>query len=203
MQKVAIRAAARLLARAAPNRTEISRRTAAVRHQVGIRKSSPSGYADLRVRAASVLVLFCFLTLPLGAGAQAQRDISKDYKEACDRLVCRCGCNEQLSVCAMQNCGSATPMRAEISDRLKKGESVEAIVDSFVARYGKQVLSAPTMKGFDITAWVMPFLIFCLGIVVVGWIVVRMVHPAPAEKQSPVQLDPRIEQELKDFEEES
>lgn len=204
MQKVAIREAARLLARAAPNRTEISRRTAAVRHhQVGIRKSRLICYADLRLRAASVLVLFCFLTLPLGVGAQAKRDISKDYQDACDRLVCRCGCNEQLSVCAMQNCGSATPMRAEISDRLKKGESVEAIVDSFVARYGKQVLSAPTMKGFDITAWVMPFLIFCLGIVVVGWIVVRMVHPAPAEKPSAVPLDPRIEQELKDFEEES
>jgi cytochrome c-type biogenesis protein CcmH len=147
------------------------------------------------------MVLLGLIALPLAA--QAQRDISKDYKEACDRLVCQCGCNEQLSVCAMQNCSSAVPMRAEIRERLLKGESVDAIIDSFVARYGKQVLSAPTMKGFDVTAWVMPFLIFCLGIVVVGWIVVRMVHPLPADEHPPGLIDPRVERELKEFEEES
>ena len=148
-------------------------------------------------------VLPVLLVLALAAGAQAQRDISKEYKETCDQLICQCGCNEQLSVCSMQNCSSATPMRAEIRERLLKGESVETIVDSFVARYGKQVLSAPTMKGFDITAWVMPFLIFCLGMVVVGWIVVRMVHPAPRTEETAVPVDPRVDRELKEFEEES
>ncbi len=150
-----------------------------------------------------VLTLQLLLVLAVAAGAQEQRDISKEYKEACDQLVCQCGCNEQLSVCSMQNCESATPMRAEVRQRLLKGESVATIVDSFVARYGKQVLSAPTMKGFDITAWVMPFLIFCLGIGVVGWIVARMVHPAPRVEETAVPVDPRVERELKEFEEES
>jgi len=147
------------------------------------------------------MVLLGLIALPLAA--QTQRDISKDYQAACDRLICQCGCNEQLSVCAMQNCSSAVPMRAEIRERLLNGESVDAIVDSFVARYGKQVLSAPTMKGFDIAAWVMPFLIFCLGIIVVGWIVARMVRPLPADVQPPGVVDPRVERELKEFEEES
>jgi cytochrome c-type biogenesis protein CcmH/NrfF len=154
-------------------------------------------------KTAVVMVLPVMLALAFAAGAQAQRDISKEYKETCDSLICQCGCNEQLRVCSMQNCSSATPMRAEIRERLLKGESVEAIVDSFVARYGKQVLSAPTMKGFDITAWVMPFLIFCLGMVVVGWIVVRMVHPAPRAEETSMPVDPRVEQELEEFEEES
>jgi len=154
----------------------------------------------MRKTAYSIgLILFLGWTL----GAQEPRDISREYKETCDQLMCQCGCNEQLSVCAMQNCSSATPMRAEIRERLLRGESVDAIVASFVARYGKQVLSAPTMKGFDITAWIMPFLIFCLGIVVVGWIVVRMVRPLTAAEQAPAPLDPRVERELKDFEEES
>ncbi len=154
-------------------------------------------------KTAVVMVLPVMMALALTAGAQTQRDVSKEYKKACDQLICQCGCNEQLSVCSMQNCGSAIPMRAEIRERLLKGESVEAIVNSFVARYGKQVLSAPTMKGFDLTAWVMPFLIFCLGMVVVGWIIVRMVHPAPRAEEVPVPVDPRVEQELKEFEEES
>ena len=147
------------------------------------------------------ILLLVLLVLP--AGGMTQRDVSRDYRDACERLVCQCGCNEQLSVCAMQNCSSATPMRAEIQKRLQNGESVDVIVASFVQRYGKQVLSAPTMKGFDITAWVMPFLIFCLGIVVVGWIVVRMVRPAPAGAPLPTISDPRVKSELKDFEEES
>lgn len=149
-----------------------------------------------------LVVGFLFLWA-LPALAQAPKDISKEYKEACDRLVCQCGCNEQLSVCAMQNCSSATPMRAEIRERLQAGESVEQIVDSFVARMGKKVLSAPTMKGFDITAWIMPFIILCLGLVVVGWIAVKMVRPGAAPAVAAAPVDPRIEKELRDFEEES
>ena len=145
---------------------------------------------------------FCWFLGPAEAGAQ--KDISKEYKEACDRLVCQCGCNEQLSVCAMQNCSSATPMRAEIRERLQKGETVDQIVDRFVARMGKQVLSAPTMKGFDITAWIMPFAILCLGAIVVSWLAVRMAKPKvqAAEPASAI-VDPRIEKELQEFEEES
>jgi cytochrome c-type biogenesis protein CcmH len=153
------------------------------------------------MRKTTFLVVLIFSLAALWA--QGPKDISKDYKEACDRLMCQCGCNEQLSVCAMQNCSSATPMRAEIRERLMKGDNVEAIVDSFVARYGKKVLSAPTMQGFDLTAWIMPFLILCLGTGVVGWIVVRMVRPLPAEEPASVPVDPRVDRELKDFEEES
>ncbi len=147
-----------------------------------------------------------FLVLALFAPvrAHAQKDISKEYKEACDRLVCQCGCNEQLSVCAMQNCSSATPMRAEIRDRLQRGETIEQIVESFVSRVGKQVLSAPTMKGFDITAWIMPFIILCLGAIVVSWIAVKMARPSTQTAAViPQTVDPRVEQELRDFEEES
>jgi cytochrome c-type biogenesis protein CcmH/NrfF len=150
--------------------------------------------------ACLILLASCF-ALPLSA--QAPKDISKEYKEACERLVCQCGCNEQLSVCAMQNCSSATPMRAEIRERLQKGDSVDQIVDSFVARMGKKVLSAPTMRGFDITAWIMPFFILCLGSVVVGWIVVKMVRPATVPVMETTTSDPRVERELRDFEEES
>ncbi len=150
-------------------------------------------------------IMWLFLLLVPATG-WSQKDISKDYKDACDQLICQCGCSEQLSVCAMQNCSSATPMRAEIRERLQKGESVQVIVQSFVDRMGKKVLSAPTMQGFDITAWIMPFLILCLGLGVVGWIVVRMARPAAvpaAQGAAPAPLDPRIDNELRDFEEES
>jgi cytochrome c-type biogenesis protein CcmH len=156
----------------------------------------------MRYRIVFPALALCWLFSPIRA--DAQKDISRDYKEACERLVCQCGCNEQLSVCAMKNCRSATPMRAEIRERLQNGESVDRIVDSFVARVGKQVLSAPTMKGFDITAWIMPFAILCLGAIVVSWIAVKMARPmAQAAEPAPAEEDPRIEKELREFEEES
>jgi cytochrome c-type biogenesis protein CcmH/NrfF len=151
----------------------------------------------------SVALLVCLSWLPAVVWADVPADISKAYKEACDRLVCQCGCNEQLSVCAMQNCSSATPMRAEIRERLLKGETVDQIVASFVARMGRQVLSAPTTEGFDLTAWVAPFLMLCLGVVIMGWIVVRMARPTQVAGPSPAAADARVEQELRDFEEES
>ena len=81
---------------------------------------------------------------------------------------------------------------------------VDLIVDSFVARYGKKVLSAPTTKGFDLSAWIMPFVMLCLGLVVVAWVAVRMARPAAtATDQAPPAVDPRVEEELKQFEKES
>jgi cytochrome c-type biogenesis protein CcmH len=148
------------------------------------------------------LLITGILIVPGWVGAQ--KDISREYKETCERLVCQCGCEDQLSVCAMQNCGSATPMRAEIRERLQKGESIEAIVQTFVDRVGPKVLSAPTMKGFDLTAWLMPFVMLCLGAVVVSWVVVKMVRPSRnAETVPPGTLDARVDRELRDFEEES
>jgi len=153
---------------------------------------------------ASMALLLLLGVWAVAAPARAPRDISREYKEACDRLVCQCGCNEQLSVCAMQNCGSATPMRAEIRERLDKGDTVGLIVDSFVARYGKKVLSAPTTEGFDLSAWIMPFVMLCVGLVVVVWVAVRMARPAATgnDQVNPV-VDPRVEEELKEFEKES
>jgi cytochrome c-type biogenesis protein CcmH/NrfF len=94
-------------------------------------------------------------------------------------------------------------MRAEIRERLQKGDTVDQIVDSFVARYGKKVLSAPTTTGFDLSAWIMPFVILCLGLVVVVWVAVRMARPAAEAVQPELPpVDPRVEEELKEFEKE-
>ena len=131
------------------------------------------------------------------------QDLEKGYHEVGERLTCQCGCREQITKCGMQNCGSATPIRAEIREKLKAGIGADAIVEGFVSRMGKQVLSAPPMKGFDLTAWIVPFVTLGLGLVLVGWIVVRMRHSAsPVEEITPAH-DARVDSELRDFEEES
>jgi cytochrome c-type biogenesis protein CcmH len=93
--------------------------------------------------------------------------VSPEVRKVSERFVCQCGCSQQLSVCSMLNCGSATPLRAEIADLLKQGKTEEKIVGVFTEKYGKVILSAPTARGFDLTAWTLPFVMLLLGLMVV------------------------------------
>jgi cytochrome c-type biogenesis protein CcmH len=131
------------------------------------------------------------------------QDIEKGYREVAEQLTCQCGCREQITKCGMQNCGSATPIRAEIREKLKAGMGVDQVVESFVARMGKQILAAPPMKGFDLTAWIVPFVTLGLGLVLVAWIVVKMRHPVEQVEEISAAQDARVNRELRDFEEES
>jgi cytochrome c-type biogenesis protein CcmH len=155
----------------------------------------------MKVRILILLSALIVTVLPLPA-PDAQ-DIEKRYREVGAQLTCQCGCREQITKCGMQNCGSATPIRAEIREKLKAGMGTEQIVESFVASMGKQVLAAPPMKGFDLTGWIMPFAVLGLGLVLVAWIVVKMRQPAEAVEEITAAQDARVESELRDFEEES
>jgi len=149
------------------------------------------------LRLAACAVLFM--------GAQA----STSLKEVSDDLVCQCGCSMVLSTCNMQNCGSATPMRAEIEARIEKGNGKDAIVASFVEAMGLKVLAAPPAEGFNLSAWIMPFVALVVGAVAAQRVLLSWrregaaalagartaIHPSVSEEQRR-----RIERELKDFE---
>ncbi len=103
----------------------------------------------------------------------------------------------------MLNCGSATPLRTEIQEHLKQGKSQQEIVDAFVAKYGKVILSAPPAKGFDLAAWVTPFAALGLGLMAVyfvikAWVQRRPALVAPAAGRIPDAYRDRMEKELKD-----
>ena len=89
------------------------------------------------------------------------------FNRVSDRIGCQCGCNQPLSGCNHHPCGSADPMRVQIRAAIAAGQNEQAIVDEFVQQYGVKVLSAPPARGFQLTAWVMPFLALLLGLVVV------------------------------------
>jgi cytochrome c-type biogenesis protein CcmH len=132
--------------------------------------------------------------------------VSPEVRKVSERFVCQCGCNEQLSVCAMLNCGSATPLRAEIAELLKQGKTEKEIVDIFVAKYGKVILAAPTTQGFDLTAWTLPFVMLFLGLVLIYFLIKawakRRALPlleSSTHSEIPEDYQLRIERELKDL----
>jgi cytochrome c-type biogenesis protein CcmH len=111
----------------------------------------------------TILVLVVALSLsqapPFSRPARAAELTPQRQVEG--RLMCYCGCSDlTVRVCT---CGTADTIREEIAGRLSKGETPDQVVAAFVAQHGEQIRSAPTTTGFDLVAWVTPFLVLILA----------------------------------------
>ena len=107
-------------------------------------------------RIVTLLLLFFFLSLFIFVNlalALTVDDISSN-------LICPCGCGKMLDVCEME---SAREMRVLIGEMIDEGQDKDQIINYFVGQYGEKVLAAPGKKGFNLIAWVAPFLVIGLG----------------------------------------
>ena len=149
------------------------------------------------------LILLLGILLPSRAPAQI---FSTEVKRVSENFICQCSCNHQLSGCGMLHCGSANPLRSEIDEKLQAGLAAEQIVDDFVAKYGKVILSAPTGEGFDLVAWTLPVVALLVGLIVL-YRVFRvwtrrqpLLASTPANPEAiPEEYQDRLEKELKDL----
>lgn len=130
------------------------------------------------------------------------------FHQVCQKLVCQCGCNLVLDVCNHHNCGSATPMRERVDKEILAGRGNGEIVAGFVDDMGLVVLSAPPTSGFNLTAWVLPFVLLLVAAVVIVLLLKRWKSLAPATAEggapSPAAAgdgahSDQIEQELRDL----
>jgi cytochrome c-type biogenesis protein CcmH/NrfF len=72
-------------------------------------------------------------------------------------------------------------MRGELMAALDRGDTDDLLLQSFVQKYGTVVIAAPTTKGFNRVAWIMPYFALVLGISVMVYIVrLWKNRPAPA-----------------------
>lgn len=134
------------------------------------------------------------------------------FSEISEELICQCGCNLVLGQCGHVNCPSAIPMREKIEEMLLAQKSKTEIMAYFMNDYnfrgkgpfGKAILSQPATEGFDLMAWVMPFLLFVVFTAVVFVVVKRSTaktKTAAVPSSAPAsELDKRIEDELKKME---
>jgi len=114
------------------------------------------------------------LALLLFLGADASRVDHLGHQ-----VICMCGCNQILLECNHLGCPYLSRMKQELTAAVDRGDSDKAIIQSFVQTYGTLVLAAPTNRGFDRIAWIMPYLVLLVGIVVVV-LVVRAWRKRPA-----------------------
>jgi cytochrome c-type biogenesis protein CcmH len=108
------------------------------------------------LQAASLALAVVVL---MGAGDDGAR-----FKDLGHRMMCTCGCGQILLECNHVGCQSSDKMRDQLLAALDKGNNDDLILQGFVQEYGPTVIAAPTAKGFNRIAWIMPFVVLALGI---------------------------------------
>jgi cytochrome c-type biogenesis protein CcmH len=149
------------------------------------------------------------LVVPLALSAQQDGTGSGtepvSFQDIEESLTCQCGCGLTVHSCNHLQCPSAIPLREEIRAQMQAGKDKQAILAYFSDKYGEKILSAPTASGFNLVAWIAPFVVVLLGGVFVGLAVMRWsrrraappppaVHPVP-----PSPYEKILEKELKNF----
>ncbi len=151
-----------------------------------------------------ILILILGLALPLVTPAKAEAATVSDISK---QLICQCGCTLVLANCTHEECMSRDTMTTLIKQRLAQGQSEEQIIQFFAVQYGEQVLAALPTRGFNLTAWILPFAALLLGGVIIYVVINKWVRQG---RESPVIARPgaeepdeeyrhRMEQELAEF----
>lgn len=97
-------------------------------------------------RLIALAALLGALLVPVGQGLAVTVDeIARDV---------RCPtCNTTLNT---SDAPVARAMKADIAERIERGESRQEILDALVAQFGEDILATPSKSGFDLVAWVIP-----------------------------------------------
>lgn len=112
----------------------------------------------LKNRVLHISVLLAASMSMLGAGSSTTTVDRIGHK-----LECPCGCSEILAECNHVGCPDSGPMMDELRKDIASGQTEPAILNTFVQEYGPVVLAAPLRGGFDVVAWIVPFVVLVLG----------------------------------------
>lgn len=111
----------------------------------------------MKRRGVSLLTIVCAVSL-LGASGDRVR-----FTDLGHRMMCVCGCNQILLDCNHVGCTYSDKMREQLAAAVQNDSNDDNVIQFFVREYGNTVLAAPTGRGFDRLAWIMPFAVLFVG----------------------------------------
>ena len=133
-------------------------------------------------------LLLALLVVLLGAPAFAAGPPS--FQEVEESLTCQCGCGLTVHACNHLQCPSAIPLRQEIREQMGLGLDRDQVLAHFEQKYGEKILSSPTTRGFNLTAWMMPFVMLAIGSAVVVITLLRWRRAGGRRARTPVAAVP-------------
>ncbi|HEY2107876.1 MAG TPA: cytochrome c-type biogenesis protein CcmH [Candidatus Binataceae bacterium] len=119
------------------------------------------------MRYTLMVSLLLALAIAPRAGAAGGAPARTTVQEVGEGLTCQCGCGLTVANCNHPSCGFAIPTRGEIVAMIQKGMTRAQIIQAFRHKYGEKVLSAPTTEGFNLLAWVIPYVVVGSGMVLI------------------------------------
>ena len=146
----------------------------------------------LSVRLA-VLLLIAFPSSRLPAQARLEvpqavhererttaRDDAEIVKAIEHKIKCTCGCSLDVFTCRTTDfaCATSPAMHRVVMARLDSSMTADQVVAAFEAQYGQSVLMQPPRRGFNWTAYIMPFVGLGFGLALVFALMRRWVKTA-------------------------
>ncbi len=117
---------------------------------------------EKRWRAATFLVaVVAFLALPIIVSAQEEVATDNDVIRVAERMYCPVCENIPLDECQTTAC---LEWKEEIRDQLTAGRSEQAVIESFVARFGDHVVGVPQDPLLRALTVILPLLATTLAI---------------------------------------
>jgi cytochrome c-type biogenesis protein CcmH/NrfF len=160
------------------------------------------------MRFPRALAIAALLSLSGSVFVPAWAQAPLGQREIEESLTCQCGCGLTVATCNHLECSFAVPVRKDIAESLDRGETGQQILERYKKEYGEKVLSSPVPEGFNLLAWIAPYLaIVVAGVVMFGFFRQRAarIEPPPATKPPPATpvSDDRLERlrhEVEDLE---
>src|SRR5215472_9185238 len=114
--------------------------------------------------SGSIAILFAAIAIVTFASPS-----KTSLQEVSEGLTCQCGCGLTIANCNHSQCEFSVPVRQQIETMIAQGMGREQIIGFFRGKYGEKILSAPTTEGFNLLAWIIPFVaVFAGCFIIVG-----------------------------------
>jgi cytochrome c-type biogenesis protein CcmH len=129
-----------------------------------------------------------------------------------EKIRCTCGCNLSVYTCRTTDfeCTVSPAMHQVVLQRLASGLTEAQVLASFQQQYGEMIFMEPPKHGFNLLAYLMPFVGLAIGLGLVGgvvrhWFHARQSEPGPETAAgAPADVAPedleRLKRELEKFE---
>lgn len=157
--------------------------------------------------------LFSLIVLSMVPLVPAQTVTSGDPKyekirAVGEQLKCQCEshCSYTVAGCNMLGCSFRTLVSADIETNIDQGLSTSEIVEGLIAKYGSELRNSPSVEGFGLFGWAMPFAALAAGLIVAPFVVKRwqsrqleMVTPTIDDPVLLSRYEREIEEDLKDL----
>lgn len=124
---------------------------------------------------------------------------AEDLRAVTDNIICQCGCGLSVYACELSMpCDVSKEMKYQAATYLAQGMTPEQTLDQFAKDFGERVLAAPTKSGFNLTAWVLPFVGFGVGAVLVIWALLTWRKQQPVVEQTAAETDAEMLSRIED-----